>query len=100
MIQIVVNANMATDKLVHFLLKYDIKRVFFLQMTFPYKWQPDIVDIQVYRIGQLAILIVPGEFTWLCSTKHWDLLFTNIIIYIIVILKAVIVVRVIFQMFS
>ncbi|KAF8756647.1 Neutral/alkaline non-lysosomal ceramidase, C-terminal [Rhizoctonia solani] len=30
---------------------------------FPYAWQPDIVDIQMMRVGQFVVLVVPGEFT-------------------------------------
>ncbi|KAB5592796.1 hypothetical protein CTheo_3780 [Ceratobasidium theobromae] len=28
---------------------------------FPYAWQPDIVDIQMMRVGQFVVLVVPGE---------------------------------------
>lgn len=33
-----------------------------LQMTVPYAWSPSIVDLQIFRIGQLAIISVPAEF--------------------------------------
>ena len=29
----------------------------------PYGWQPEIVPVQILRVGQLFILAVPGEFT-------------------------------------
>ena len=41
----------------------EISLVSFEQMKLPYEWQADIVDIQIFRIGQLVILGVPGEFT-------------------------------------
>ncbi|NXP36860.1 ASAH2 ceramidase, partial [Leiothrix lutea] len=34
------------------------------EMTWPHPWHPDIVDVQIAAIGSLAILAVPGEFTW------------------------------------
>ncbi|KAG9092439.1 hypothetical protein FS749_015747, partial [Ceratobasidium sp. UAMH 11750] len=36
---------------------------------FPYAWQPDVVDIQMMRVGQLVILIVPGEFTTMAGRR-------------------------------
>ena len=32
------------------------------ELMFPYPWHPTSVDTQILRIGQLAILAVPGEF--------------------------------------
>jgi len=39
------------------------------EMTFPYEWAPNVVDFQVFRIGQLAILGVPGEFTTMAGRR-------------------------------
>lgn len=36
---------------------------------FPYAWSPDIVDIQMMRVGQLVILVVPGEFTTMAGRR-------------------------------
>jgi len=35
----------------------------------PYEWSPRIVDIQIFRIGQLVILILPGEFTTMSGRR-------------------------------
>jgi hypothetical protein len=29
----------------------------------PYDWSPSIVDIQMFRVGNLVILVIPGEMT-------------------------------------
>ncbi|XP_069125052.1 uncharacterized protein [Argopecten irradians] len=42
------------------------------EMTFPYAWQPSIVDVQILRIGQLAILAVPAEFTTMSGRRTRD----------------------------
>lgn len=36
----------------------------------PYKWTPDIVDIQLLRVGQLIIIVSPGEATTM-SGRRW-----------------------------
>ncbi|OCK83172.1 Neutral/alkaline nonlysosomal ceramidase [Lepidopterella palustris CBS 459.81] len=36
----------------------------------PYDWSPNIVDIQVFRIGQLIIIVSPGEATTM-SGRRW-----------------------------
>ncbi|QRW25286.1 hypothetical protein RhiXN_07235 [Rhizoctonia solani] len=36
---------------------------------FPYAWQPDIVDIQMMRVGQFVVLVVPGEFTTMAGVE-------------------------------
>ena len=33
------------------------------QITWPYLWQPQIVDVQLFMVGQLAIILPPAEFT-------------------------------------
>ena len=39
------------------------------EMHFPYEWVPYIVEIQILRVGQLAILCVPGEFTTMAGRR-------------------------------
>lgn len=49
------------------LLSYKSHILFFFfssQMTWPHPWHPDIVDVQIATIGSLAIVAVPGEFTY------------------------------------
>ena len=40
-----------------------------VQMNSPYSWQPNVVDTQLFRIGQLLILAVPGEFTTMSGRR-------------------------------
>ena len=40
------------------------------EMPFPYAWAPDIADIQVLRVGQLFMIISPGEATTM-SGRRW-----------------------------
>ena len=40
------------------------------EMDFPYAWAPDIADIQVLRVGQLFMIISPGEATTM-SGRRW-----------------------------
>jgi neutral ceramidase len=35
----------------------------------PYEWQPDTVDIQMLRVGQLVMLIAPGELTTMAGRR-------------------------------
>ncbi|KAG8791726.1 hypothetical protein FRC12_008258 [Ceratobasidium sp. 428] len=35
----------------------------------PYPWQPSIVDIQMFRIGQLVMVIFPGELTTMAGRR-------------------------------
>lgn len=39
------------------------------EATFPYDWQPKIVNIQMFRMGQLVILLLPGEFTTMAGRR-------------------------------
>ncbi|KAK6169103.1 hypothetical protein SNE40_020219 [Patella caerulea] len=39
------------------------------EITRPYLWQPTIVDTQIFRIGQLAIIAVPAEFTTMSGRR-------------------------------
>ncbi|KAK4820826.1 hypothetical protein QYF61_007220 [Mycteria americana] len=55
-----------------------ISAFFSPEMTQPHPWHPDIVDVQIAAIGSLAIVAVPGEFTYvflwscsLCSQQHF-----------------------------
>lgn len=40
------------------------------EMSSPYMWTPNVVDIQVFRVGQLVIIISPGEATTM-SGRRW-----------------------------
>ncbi|EXC01507.1 hypothetical protein L484_022085 [Morus notabilis] len=42
------------------------------EMKQPYDWAPSILPIQILRIGQLAILSVPGEFTTMAGRRLRD----------------------------
>ncbi|KLO12559.1 Neutral/alkaline nonlysosomal ceramidase [Schizopora paradoxa] len=35
----------------------------------PYEWSPSTVNIQIFRIGNLVILVVPGEFTTMAGRR-------------------------------
>ncbi|KAF8526003.1 Neutral/alkaline nonlysosomal ceramidase [Hysterangium stoloniferum] len=35
----------------------------------PYPWQPSVVNIQILRVGQLVILVIPGEFTTMAGRR-------------------------------
>lgn len=35
----------------------------------PYDWSPKMVDIQIFKAGQLVLLIVPGEFTTMAGRR-------------------------------
>ena len=39
------------------------------ELMFPYPWHPTSVDTQILRVGQLAILAVPGEFTTMSGRR-------------------------------
>lgn len=40
------------------------------EISEPYPWSPNIVDIQMLRVGQLVIIIAPGEATTM-SGRRW-----------------------------
>jgi neutral ceramidase len=40
------------------------------EITSPYLWTPNIVDVQVLRVGQLVIIVSPGETTTM-SGRRW-----------------------------
>ncbi|KAI1875286.1 hypothetical protein JX265_004344 [Neoarthrinium moseri] len=40
------------------------------EMTSPYLWTPNVVDIQVFRVGQLVIIVSPGEATTMAG-RRW-----------------------------
>jgi neutral ceramidase len=40
------------------------------EMTSPYLWTPNVVDIQVLRVGQLLIIVSPGEATTMAG-RRW-----------------------------
>ncbi|EJD38694.1 ceramidase [Auricularia subglabra TFB-10046 SS5] len=37
--------------------------------TFPYNWTPHVVDVQILRIGNFVILVMPGEFTTMAGRR-------------------------------
>ncbi|EFX85915.1 hypothetical protein DAPPUDRAFT_309109 [Daphnia pulex] len=39
------------------------------EITWPYAWHPSIVETQLFRIGQLLIAAVPGEFTTMAGRR-------------------------------
>ncbi|KAG9237529.1 Neutral/alkaline nonlysosomal ceramidase [Amylocarpus encephaloides] len=40
------------------------------EVTSPYLWTPNVVDIQILRVGQLVIIVSPGEATTM-SGRRW-----------------------------
>ncbi|KAI9468209.1 Neutral/alkaline nonlysosomal ceramidase [Zychaea mexicana] len=39
------------------------------EMTFPYEWQPHILDVQLFRVGNFYIAAVPAEFTTMSGRR-------------------------------
>ncbi|KAH8926210.1 Neutral/alkaline nonlysosomal ceramidase [Atractiella rhizophila] len=39
------------------------------EATTPYDWSPHTVNVQMFRIGQIIILLVPGEFTTMAGRR-------------------------------
>ncbi|SPO06668.1 related to ceramidase [Cephalotrichum gorgonifer] len=42
------------------------------EMHEPYEWAPNIVDIQAFRVGQLVIVVSPGEATTMAGRRWKD----------------------------
>ncbi|KAI0206871.1 Neutral/alkaline nonlysosomal ceramidase [Astrocystis sublimbata] len=40
------------------------------EVTTPYEWTPNVVDVQVFRVGQLVIVVSPGEATTMAG-RRW-----------------------------
>lgn len=40
------------------------------ELTTPYLWTPNVVDVQVLRVGQLVIIVSPGEATTMAG-RRW-----------------------------
>ena len=40
------------------------------EMRKPYMWTPNVVDIQTFRVGQLVIIVSPGEATTMAG-RRW-----------------------------
>ncbi|KAI2618160.1 Neutral/alkaline nonlysosomal ceramidase [Hypoxylon sp. NC1633] len=40
------------------------------EITSPYHWTPNVVDVQVFRVGQLMIIVSPGEATTMAG-RRW-----------------------------
>lgn len=45
----------------------------------PYPWSPNIVDIQVLRVGQLVIIVSPGEATTMSGRRWREAVHTQIV---------------------
>ncbi|KAJ3607818.1 hypothetical protein NHX12_024869 [Muraenolepis orangiensis] len=39
------------------------------EMSWPVPWHPEVVDVQILRIGQLAVVAVPGEMTTMAGRR-------------------------------
>ncbi|KAH7383787.1 neutral ceramidase precursor [Pyrenochaeta sp. MPI-SDFR-AT-0127] len=48
------------------------------EATSPYQWSPNIVDIQVLRVGQLVIIVSPGEATTMSGRRWREAVFNQI----------------------
>ena len=35
----------------------------------PYEWSPSVVDIQMFRVGNVVILVIPGEMTTMAGRR-------------------------------
>ncbi|KAI0009952.1 Neutral/alkaline nonlysosomal ceramidase [Xylariaceae sp. FL0662B] len=42
------------------------------EMSNPYQWTPNVVDIQVFRVGQVVMIISPGEATTMAGRRWKD----------------------------
>ncbi|KAI1500768.1 Neutral/alkaline nonlysosomal ceramidase [Biscogniauxia marginata] len=42
------------------------------EMHSPYQWTPNVVDVQVFRVGQLVIIVSPGEATTMAGRRWKD----------------------------
>ncbi|KAL8593139.1 hypothetical protein ACOMHN_009794 [Nucella lapillus] len=42
------------------------------EISEPYLWQPQIVDVQLFTVGQLAIILPPAEFTTMSGRRTRD----------------------------
>lgn len=42
------------------------------EISTPYLWTPNIVDVQVFRVGQLFIIVSPGEATTMAGRRWKD----------------------------
>ncbi|PNY24033.1 Neutral ceramidase [Tolypocladium capitatum] len=40
------------------------------EISMPYQWTPNVVDIQTFRVGQLLIIVSPGEATTMAG-RRW-----------------------------
>ncbi|CAI4220004.1 unnamed protein product [Parascedosporium putredinis] len=40
------------------------------EMSTPYAWSPNVVDVQVLRVGQLVVIVSPGEATTMAG-RRW-----------------------------
>ncbi|PVD38057.1 hypothetical protein C0Q70_00667 [Pomacea canaliculata] len=42
------------------------------EISFPYLWHPQVVDVQLLKLGQFVIIAVPGEFTTMSGRRTRD----------------------------
>jgi neutral ceramidase len=42
------------------------------EVSTPYEWTPNIVDVQAFRVGQLVIIVSPGEATTMAGRRWKD----------------------------
>ncbi|KAH8589446.1 neutral/alkaline non-lysosomal ceramidase [Bisporella sp. PMI_857] len=47
------------------------------EISTPYPWTPNIVDIQVLRVGQLVIIVSPGEATTMAGRRWKEAIHTS-----------------------
>lgn len=47
------------------------------EMTSPYLWTPNVVDVQVLRVGQLIIIVSPGEATTMAGRRWKSALYAS-----------------------
>lgn len=48
------------------------------EMDKPYAWSPNIVDIQMFRIGQLAVIVAPGEASTMAGRRWMESVAANL----------------------
>ncbi|KAI1800669.1 Neutral/alkaline nonlysosomal ceramidase [Daldinia bambusicola] len=46
------------------------------EVSSPYQWTPNVVDVQVFRVGQLIIIVSPGEATTMAG-RRWKTAVAN-----------------------
>ncbi|CAG5114790.1 unnamed protein product, partial [Candidula unifasciata] len=49
------------------------------EITVPYLWQPQIVDHQIVRLGQLVIIAVPGELSTMAGRRMRNTVYSTLV---------------------